>query len=279
MNVVVVAWVIAVANAAELKLTWSDCGDSSTHIQITAFTPATVTTGQKTTMTGTGNLDEDVSAASFDLEMKTAVSTVTCKGDASASKTCNLPLGTGSLTFDALIFPLKKGSTSVSVDLMLSAALPGALAHTDTTVTAKTPSGDTLFCMNIKSAPASLADFMDSFDFERFAADSNGTIAGEDYYSGSDDCSGYGTPVSHDILKCEENTRNLSRSWKCVNGGKNVATYMYNSKDCSGQGFVVATMAANVCENRTYKDGAGHWSFNSYKWHCPVENSNEYTMV
>merc|ERR1712110_805249 len=110
--------------------------------------------GKKATMTGTGNLDEDVSGATFDLEMKTAAGTVSCKGDASQSKTCNLPLGTGSLTFDAMTFPIKKGSTSVNVDLALSAMLPGALAHTETKVTATATGGDKLFCMDIKSAPA-----------------------------------------------------------------------------------------------------------------------------
>merc|ERR1712232_1326378 len=106
------------------------------HVKITGFSPATVTTGTKTTMTGTGNLDEDVSAASFDLEMKTAAGTVSCKGDAGTSKTCHLPLGVGSPTFNAMSFPIKKGSTSVSVDLALSAMLPGTLAHTETKVTA-----------------------------------------------------------------------------------------------------------------------------------------------
>merc|ERR1719163_770281 len=110
-------------------------------------------------MTGTGNLDEDVTGATFDLEMKTAAGTVSCKGDASQSKTCNLPLGTGSLTFDAITFPMKKGSTSISVELSLSAALPGALARTDTKVTAAGSNGDKLFCMEIKSAPAESDEF------------------------------------------------------------------------------------------------------------------------
>merc|ERR1712110_1253574 len=109
--------------------------------------------GKKTTMTGTGTLDEDVTGANFDLEMKTAAGTVSCKGDASQSKTCNLPLGTGSLTFDAVTFPMKKGSTSISVDLSLAAALPGPLAKTDTKVAATGSNGDKLFCMEIKSAP------------------------------------------------------------------------------------------------------------------------------
>merc|ERR1712226_73759 len=142
------------AGASHLKLAWNDCGDSSTHTKITAFSPSSITTGQTATMTGTGNLDEDVSGASFDLEMNTLAGKVSCKGDASQSKTCNLPLGVGSLTFNAMSFPIKKGSTSVSVDLALSAVLPGALAHTETKVTATATGGDQLFCMDIKSAPA-----------------------------------------------------------------------------------------------------------------------------
>merc|ERR1712084_37466 len=69
------------------------------HTEITGFTPSSITTGQTATMTGTGTLDEDVSGANFDLEMNTAAGKVSCKGDASQSKTCNLPLGVGSLTF------------------------------------------------------------------------------------------------------------------------------------------------------------------------------------
>merc|ERR1712110_1067616 len=152
MKAFVGAGAFVAADAARLKLTWADCGGQ--HVKITGFSPATITWGTKTTMTGTGNLDADVPAASFDLEMKTAAGTVSCKGDAGTSKTCNLPLGVGSLTFNAMTFPIKKGPTSVSVDLSLSAMLPGALAHRETKVTATATDGDKLFCMDIKSAPA-----------------------------------------------------------------------------------------------------------------------------
>merc|ERR1712183_771101 len=152
MKAFVGAGAFVAADAARLKLTWSDCGGQ--HVKITGFSPATITWGTKTTMTGTGNLDEDVSAANFDLEMKTLAGTVSCKGDAGTSKTCSLPLGVGSLTFNAMSFPIKKGSTSVSVDLSLSPAHPGALAHTDTKVTATATNGDSLFCVEIKTAPA-----------------------------------------------------------------------------------------------------------------------------
>merc|ERR1711959_247724 len=130
------------AGASTLKLAWNDCGDSSTHTKITGFSPSAITTGQTATMIGTGNLDEDVSGANFNLEMNTLAGKVSCKGDASQSKTCHLPLGVGSLTFNAMSFPIKKGSTSVGVDLALSAMLPGALAHTETKVTATATGGD-----------------------------------------------------------------------------------------------------------------------------------------
>merc|ERR1719428_1275996 len=106
-------------------------------------------------MTGTGALSEDVPGATFDLEMTGAIGKlVSCQGDASASKTCSLPLGTGSLTFDAMTFPLKAGSTDVNVDISLSSAVPASLQSTTTRCTASSSSGDKLFCIDIKSAPA-----------------------------------------------------------------------------------------------------------------------------
>merc|ERR1740138_1216424 len=146
-----------IAPKTDLKLSWSDCGDASTKVKIASFTPSTLTLGQKTTMTGTGNLGEDVAGATFDLEMTGAIGKlVSCKGDASASKTCSLPLGTGSLTFDAMTFPLKAGSTNVNVDIALSPAVPGSLQTTDTKCTASSSSGDKLFCIEIKSSPAAI---------------------------------------------------------------------------------------------------------------------------
>jgi len=140
---------------AQLKLGWKDCGDSSTHTKITAFTPDSLPLGQKTEMVGTGDLDEDVDSATFDLEMTGILGTlVSCKGDASTSKTCNLPLGTGSLTFEAMTFPLKKGTTEVKVSIQLSSSVPTQLQTTTTTVNAVGKNGDKLFCIQIKSSKA-----------------------------------------------------------------------------------------------------------------------------
>jgi len=143
---------LATATAGNLKLTWNDCGDSSTKAKITSFTPSELTLGQTTTMIGTGNLVEDVTAANFDVEMNGAFHLLSCKGDASQSKTCGLPLGTGKLTFDAMALPIKAGQTQVKVDLTLSGALPRALLKTTTKATATASNGDKLFCLQIHSA-------------------------------------------------------------------------------------------------------------------------------
>merc|ERR1711920_470192 len=140
------------AELTDLELSWSDCGAGATHAKITDFTPASLTLGQKTTMTGTGQLDEAVSQATFDLVMNGAIGQLLkCDGDAAQSKTCNLPLGTGSLTFDAMKFPLTAGSIPVNVDINLAATLPSSLATTKTTCKATASNGDDLFCIEIDS--------------------------------------------------------------------------------------------------------------------------------
>jgi len=155
MKKVIAGAMVGAACAKDLKLTWSDCGGPGTHTKISSFTPDTLTLGQKTTMAGSGPIDEDVTdGATFDLEMTGALGKLlSCSGDASVSKTCNLPLNTGSLTFDAMQFPIKKGPQTVKVDIQLSANLPSALAKTKTITTATSKGGDKLFCIQINSAP------------------------------------------------------------------------------------------------------------------------------
>jgi len=63
-------------------------------------------------------------------------------------------LGTGSLTFEAMKFPIASGSVPVNVDISLSSALPAALAKTKTITKATAKNGDDLFCIEIDSAKA-----------------------------------------------------------------------------------------------------------------------------
>merc|ERR1711981_1469017 len=128
-----------------------------TKTKITGFSPASITLGEKTTMTGKGDLSEEVTGATFDLTMTGAIGQLLhCSGDASASKTCKLPLGSGSLTFEAMKFPIAPGTVPVNVDIDLSSALPAALAKTKTITKATAKNGDDLFCIEIDSASASL---------------------------------------------------------------------------------------------------------------------------
>merc|ERR1711982_252906 len=79
---------------------------------------------------------------------------LSCSGDIAETKKCHMgPFG--SLTFNGLQLPVKKGSSSISMDLSLSRLVPASLASTETTVTATTKSGDKLFCLKVFSAPAS----------------------------------------------------------------------------------------------------------------------------
>merc|ERR1719409_866311 len=111
--------------ATRLSLTATDCGHGATKAKIIGFTPAAITLGQKTTLIGTGDLSEGVSGASYDLTMTGAIGQLLhCTGDAAASKTCGLPMGVGSLTFDAMNLPIAAGKVSVRVDLLLNSFLP-----------------------------------------------------------------------------------------------------------------------------------------------------------
>merc|ERR1719198_450271 len=145
-------------SAKQLSLAWKDCGDSSTKAKITGFTPASITEGKTNKLTGTGDLSEAVTGATFDVTMTGAIGQLLhCTGDASASKTCHLPLNVVSLTFNAMKFPIAAGKVPVSVDLSLSGLLPPALATTKTIAKATAKSGTPLFCMEIDSAPATEA--------------------------------------------------------------------------------------------------------------------------
>jgi hypothetical protein len=156
MKATAAAALVAFAAATDLSLTWKDCGGAGTKTKITSFSPSSITLGQKTTMTGKGDLSEEVSSATFDLSMTGAIGQLLhCAGDASVSKTCNLPLGTGSLTFEAMKFPIASGSVPVNVDISLSSALPASLAKTKTITKATAKNGDDLFCIEIDSAKAS----------------------------------------------------------------------------------------------------------------------------
>jgi len=134
-----------------LKLSYEDCGDASTHAKIAGLTPNVATIGKKVRITGTGNVDEDISDGNFNMQVafSKGVPLLECKGDASTAKKCGFPLGTGSLTFEGVNFPIKAGPQDINVDLYLSSLLPAGLIKTTTEVTAVSGSGEKIFCMKV----------------------------------------------------------------------------------------------------------------------------------
>jgi len=146
-----------------VSLSYEDCGDAKTHAKITGLTPSSVTPGQKTRITGHGVLDEDISDGTFHVTSSYSGGYLAdCTGDAGTSKKCGLMGGfLGSLTYDGLSFPVKKGSSSVSVDMHLAPLIPASLAVTTTNVTATTKGGDKIFCMEVFTKPASISNSTD----------------------------------------------------------------------------------------------------------------------
>jgi hypothetical protein len=110
--------VAGVAGAETVKLTYTDCGSSSTHAKITDLKPDTIDVPGKATVVGSGDLDADQTSASFSLKVKKAgIPLVSGKGSICEDTTIKVPLGAGSFTVKGIDCPAKAGSVSVQVDL------------------------------------------------------------------------------------------------------------------------------------------------------------------
>jgi len=142
-----------------IPLSYEDCGDSETHVKITGLTPSSVGIARRVRITGTGTLDKDIMDGTYHMQtFYSGGDLLDCSGDAGHSQKCSLMGGLlGSMTFNGLSFPVKKGTTSVSVDLALNSHIPAQLAQTSTKVTAATKSGDKAFCIQVFTKPASTA--------------------------------------------------------------------------------------------------------------------------
>jgi len=140
-------------NGGTLKLSWSDCGDSSFHAKVTSLSPSSLTIGQKTHVIGQGHVDESVTGGSFTITSKAGPATEHFSGDICQPKTFNLPLGLASITWDGLKCPVSKGAASVGVDVKLAASIPAKLARTTIELKGTSTSGENLLCMRIATAP------------------------------------------------------------------------------------------------------------------------------
>merc|ERR1712066_1062221 len=137
-----------------LNLNWKDCGDSTYHGKVTSVTPSQLTLGQKTHMSGSGNLDETVNAGSGTITTKAGPLTDHHSVDLCSAKTISLPLGLGSVQWNGLPCPVAAGAVDVGVDIQLSSAIPASFAKATVDVNAVTDTGDNLLCMEINTSPA-----------------------------------------------------------------------------------------------------------------------------
>lgn len=141
------------ASSGTLALTFTDCGDASTHGTVKDIEPHSLTLGVSTDITGTGTLDEAAAGGAF--VMKVSASGLikqTLNGDICSSSSFDikaLGITVGTITWKGLTCPLAAGDVTVPLSAKLAASLPAALVHTTIALTATATSGDKLLCANI----------------------------------------------------------------------------------------------------------------------------------
>jgi len=153
VRLAVVSSLIAAAEAGTLAVTWSDCG--AKHAKVTDLQPSSVALGATATVTGTGTVDEDVTKAKFTATVKAAGATLaTCSGDGTADIECKLPLGAGSITVNALTFPIKQGTVTIPVTVTTNSFLPPSLAKVDVHIAATDQNGEDVVCLDVHTSKA-----------------------------------------------------------------------------------------------------------------------------
>jgi outer membrane protein assembly factor BamB len=138
-----------------LNLNWNDCGDPSYHAHVTGLTPASMELGQATHVTGTGPLDETVSAGTFSISLKVGpLPAQIFTGNVCKAKMFTLPLKMGTIKWDGMPCPVAAGTTSVPTTITLSSNIPAMLLNAALTITATGSNGDKLFCLDMLAGMA-----------------------------------------------------------------------------------------------------------------------------
>jgi len=143
---------LALAEAAEVKVAWKDCG--AAHGKTTSLVPDTITLGKTTTMTGSGTVDKAVSGGQFQIDLKASIIRKTFTGKVCEAKQFSLPLGTGTIGWLGLKCPIAAGAVSVPLDITLSSSLPRSLSSTSIKTKAQDTDGDDVLCVQINTSPA-----------------------------------------------------------------------------------------------------------------------------
>lgn len=164
------------SEAGKLKLSWKDCGDSSTHGHITSVAPDELTLGSKTSIAGKGSLDEAMQAVSYSVDAKVGfIKLFSHTGDACKPDTIKLPAGVGEITMKGFKCPISAGDAELDLDVSLSSSIPAKLARLTIDLSAKSSTGDKALCVQIQTAPEG-KDFFSMW--QKFKADYNKDFSG-----------------------------------------------------------------------------------------------------
>jgi len=148
---IVLASVLASAEAATLVVTYQDCG--AKHAQVTDLQPTKIHTGATESLVGTGTSDEDVTSAHFTATVSALGAKLSeCSGDGTKDIVCKLPMGAGKITVKALSFPIAKGTVSIPVEVKTSRLIPASLANVDVHIAAEDQNGESIICLDVHTA-------------------------------------------------------------------------------------------------------------------------------
>jgi len=176
---VVASSILALAEAGTLSITYKDCG--SKHGKVTGLSPTSFSTGTTATITGTGTIDEDVTAAKITATVSALGTQLTsCSGDGTKDIVCLLPLNTGSITVPALPLPLTAGTLNLPVKVTTSASIPAALASVDIHLTGDDQNGQSVICLDVHTS-ASLSSDDDRAKYEEWQAAFGSNGSEEDF--------------------------------------------------------------------------------------------------
>jgi len=136
-----------------LGVTWSDCG--AKHAVVSDMQPLSIATGGTTTITGSGEVDEDVTSAHFTATVKAlGVKISSCSGDGTKDITCKLPAGAGSIVVKALSFPIKAGTVKIPVDVSTKSIIPASLEKVDVHIEATEQNSESVICLDVHTKKA-----------------------------------------------------------------------------------------------------------------------------
>jgi len=155
MSRLILASVVAAAEAGTLAVTYSDCGAKHAHVD--SISPTTVNTGTTATVIGTGTSDEDVSSAHFTATVSALGAKLSdCSGDGTKDIVCSLPMGVGKITVKALSFPIAKGKVTIPVEVQTSKLIPTSLANVDVHIDATDQNSESLICLDVHTSQQAL---------------------------------------------------------------------------------------------------------------------------